>query len=164
MKNKSIITIVFLIICFGVLAFLGGMLGAGPNGYAQQYEFDVNRIELINAIERVKSESTVSSSRQNDTNKDSYDTLTGQFNVDFYYWDKSTVVYFFINEKDGNTNKSIVNLVSVNEGFQQNYKMINRDFDGKENLKVKTDFEERVLKRLKIPYKDVGNGMFIFWK
>jgi len=165
MKNKSIITIVFIIICFGVLAFFGGMLGAGPNGYAQQYEFDVNKNVLINSIERLKSENAAFSPPQNYTDKDSLDSLTGHFNVNFFYRDKNTIVYFFINDKQGNTNKSFVNLVSVNEGFhQENYKLINRDFDRKENLKVKKDFEERILTKLKIPYTDSGNGMFIFWK
>jgi hypothetical protein len=35
MNNKLTIKIFFTVICFGILAFFCGMLGAGPNGYAQ---------------------------------------------------------------------------------------------------------------------------------
>jgi hypothetical protein len=165
MNNKLTIKIFFTVICFGILAFFCGMLGAGPNGYAQQYELDINNDALINSIERLKRENTAFIPLQNYAETDSLDTLTSHFNVHFYYRDKNTIVYFFINGKQGNTGKSFINLVSVNQGVHQgNYKLINKDFDRNENLRVKKEFEERILKKLRFPYKDKGNGMFIFWK
>jgi hypothetical protein len=153
MNNKLTIKIFFTVICFGILAFFCGMLGAGPNGYAQQYELDINNDALINSIERLKRENTAFIPLQNYAETDSLDTLTSHFNVHFYYRDKNTIVYFFINGKHGITGKSFIN-----------HKLINKDFDRNENLRVKKEFEERILKKLRFPYKDKGNGMFIFWK
>lgn len=165
MKSKLIITITFIIICFLALAFWGGMLGAGPYGYAQQYEFNINKNQLIKSIQKLKSENMAFNPPENYTEKDSLDTLTSHFNVNVYYPDENTVVYFFIDDKPGDTGKSFINLVSVNEGLhQENYKLVNKDFDRNENLKVKKEFQDRFLNKLKLSYKDEGNGMFIFWK
>jgi hypothetical protein len=165
MKSKSIITTIVIIICVLVLVFLGGMLGAGPYGYAQQYEFNVSKDQLIKSIERFKSENIAFDPPQNSTENDTLDTLTTHFNVKVYYPDERTIVYFFINDDGDNNGKSFINLVSVDEGLNQgNYKLVNRDFDRSKNLEVKKEFEDRILNKLKLEYKDKGNGMFIFWK
>jgi len=165
MKSKLFFPVIFIVICFLALAFWGGMLGAGPYGYAQQYEFNVNKNQLIKSIERLKSENIVSNPPQDYAEYDSLDTLTLHFNVKVYYPDENTIVYFFINDKPDNTGKSFINLVSVNEGLhQENYKLVNKDLDRSENLKIKKEFENRILNKLRLQYKDKGNGMFIFWK
>jgi hypothetical protein len=75
---------------------------------------------------------------------------------------KNSIICFYVN---GEGNKSIVNLVPVNQGFETPvYKIINKDLNRRENLKVKEEFENVFLKKLKLPYKDKGNNMFVFWK
>ena len=163
LKQKSVITAAILIVCFLVIAYFGGMLSSGSYRYAQQYEFKINKNQLIRAVEKFKSEHNTFNPPPNYTERDGFDTSNMHFNVNVFYRKENTIVYFFIDNEDSNS--SFINLVSINEGLKApEYKRVNKDFDRKDNLKVKKDFEERILDKLGLPYKNKGNGMFIFWK
>lgn len=162
MENRKKIKIGIVVLLVILTVFLGAMLGAGGDGYAEQYEFNVDTAQLINAVKTLKKANRNLSPPNELKLLDSYDTLTRRYNVNLYLPEKNSVLYFYINT-DGTD--SFVNLVSINQGFVSPvYKIINKDFGRKENLEIKSHFEEVFLKKLKMAYEDKGNNMFIFWK
>ena len=162
-KWKVVIAIIVILTFFLAAIYLVGSYSSGSFGYAQQYQFNVNKIELIKAVERFKNENNSFNPPSIYLTRDSLDTYTSNFNVYVYYPNQNSIVYFFIDNQDRKT--SNINLVSINEGLTNPYyKRVNKDFDREHNLKIKEEFKERVLNKLGLSYEDKGNGMFIFWK
>ena len=61
--------------------------------------------------------------------------------------------------------KVVYYLVGYNKGkILGNWKIINHDFNRRENLYRKRRFRDSVLDKLDLFYKDKGNNMFVFWK
>lgn len=165
-KNwKIALAIIIGLLSFIALGYLAASISSGSLNYAQQYEFNVNKTQLIQAIEKFKDENKEFSPPLNFPGHDSVDTyIPNFFNIYIYYHDKNSIVYLVI-DNDQDTNKATINFVSINEGLKGPlYKRINKDFGRDDNLKIKKDFENRVLNKLGFPYKDKGNSMFVFWK
>jgi hypothetical protein len=161
-KSRKLNIIVLSITIFIVLAFFGGMLGSGGNGYAEQYEFQIDTAQLIKVIKDFKNNNKSFNPPPNLRLTDFRDSLTSDYNINLYFQNKNSIIYCYINTEG---TKAIINLVSINQGFVSPvYKIINKDLDRKENLEVKKEFEGLFLEKLKLPYKDKGNNMFVFWK
>ena len=153
------------IIGYLAFAFLGATLGAGNYGYAQKYAFGVNSGALIKAVEDLKMENLVFDPSDSIYESVSFDTSNSHFNVEVYSKKKDISFVFFIEKDDGKQNSSVLYLVSVNNGTDiRDWKTVNRDLKRNDNLMVKRIFEEEILNKLKLNYKNYGNSMFIFWK
>lgn len=159
-----------ILISFGVVGLLafalfGAILGSGNDGYAQKYEFEVSSAALIKAVENLKSGNPTFNPPAGIYEPDSLDTSNSHFNVEVYSKKENISFGFFIEKDDSKLNKSFLYLVSINRGTDfRDWKFANRDLNRSDNLKVKKVFEEEILNKLKLTYKNKGNGMFIFWK
>lgn len=164
-RNKSILTIIIIVIGVIAFAFFGAMLGAGPYGYAEQYKFNTDSRQLINAIKKLKETNKSFNLPKEIEDPDRLDTADMHYYVSIYNSKQNTIFVFFVATDYDNSNNSYINLISVNKSLDvRNYKIVNRDMDRRENLQVKKEFEEMVLDKLNIEYKDKGNNNFIFWK
>ena len=161
-KRYKIIIICFGIILFLVLGIYGGLISGGSYSYSQQYEFSKTDTILIKAIENFKNENPEFRVPNTLNLPDSYNNYKYHFYI--YYSKENKLIHCFIMASD-NSRKSSIYLDAINNGLKLvNWKFVNRDYDRSENLKAKTEFRKRVLDKLKLPYEDEGNSMFIFWK
>ena len=131
----------------------------------QQYKFNVKKDYLIRTVEdfKTKNKEFIPISKYGAI--DSLDTMTKQYCAYIYYPAEDEIICFYIDSKPNEPDQAYVNLLSVNQGLNQpQYKLVNKDFDRKENLEIKNEFQERFLKKLNLGYKDVGNPNFVFWK
>ena len=143
------------------LLFLGVHIAPGSYCYAEMYEFDANEPELITAIENLKKDNPRANVPISDLPDGRSDSDDYWYHVYFYYPDEKQIVYFWTRpaEESGKTN---IGFVGVNEGLTLgNWKRVNENFSRKENRDVKRNFEQRILDRLGLKYKDNGNGMKI---
>lgn len=160
-KNIYIVVGALTLLC---LIILGVLLGAGNNGYAQEYEFNVSSTHLINVIENLKKSDTAFTPSSELNDPDSLDISNSHFNVEIRSKKLNTTFSLFIEGSSKNKASSIY-LVAVN--FTSDFRkwgLINKDFNSNENKMIKREFEKEVLSQLKLSYTDKGNGMFIFWK
>lgn len=163
-RQKSNLIVAVVIICFFVIGFYILIL-SGNSGFAQQYKFNVSKKQLITAIEDFKNNNKEFEPPPNYKATDYLDTLTTEFVAYVYYQNENAIVCFFINNDPNEYEESYVNLLSINEGlYEPTYKLVNKDFGRNENLRIKKEFKERILNKLKLEYKDKGNNNFIFWK
>jgi hypothetical protein len=161
--QKIILGITIFYICFFIIFYI--LCLNGNSGFEQQYQFNVNKAYLIRAVEdfKTKNKEFIPPSEYKAT--DSLDTLTTQFTAYIYYPNENSIVCFYIDSKPSEPNNSYINLLSINQGLHEpQYKLVNKDFDRKENLEIKKEFHERFLNKLNLAYKDDGNGNFVFWK
>lgn len=164
-RKKSILVIIIVIVCFIAFAFFGAMLGAGPYGYAEQYKFNTDKDQLIQAVKKLKEENKSLNLPDAINDPDGLDTSDMHYNVSMFDNDQKIIFVFFVEGDYDNSNNAFINLISVNKTLDvRNYKIVNRDMDRAENIQVKKDFEEKVLDKLKLKYKDKGNNNFVFWK
>jgi len=162
-NRKIVVTIIISLLSFMVLAYLAGSISSGSFNYAQQYQFNVSKAQLIKSIEKYKSENKRYNPPLNCNARDSLDDYTSNLTVYVFYPDQNSIVCFVIHSHEAKI--SYIYLVSINEGLTTPYyKRVNKDFDRNDNLKIKAEFKERVLNKLGLSYKDKGNGMLIFWK
>ena len=163
-KNKIIIT------SFGVLGLLafavfGAFVGSGSFIYAQKYEFEVNSNTLIKAVQNLKRSNPTFIPPASMNEPDSLDSSNSHYNVNIYSKKENVSFGCFIETYDEKSNKSSLYLLAINKGVDfRNWKIVNRDLNRSENLEAKKVFEEEILNKLKLNYKNEGNGMFIFWK
>jgi hypothetical protein len=164
-KKYKIIIISFGVVGVLVLGIFGAFVGAGNGGYAQQYEFDVNSSIIIKAVENLKIGNPIFNLPESIYEPDSLDASNSQFNMGIYSKKENISFLFFIEKNPNNVNKSSLYLVSINRGMDyRDWKTVNHDLDRAENLMVKRVFQEEILNKLKLNYKNKGNNMFIFWK
>jgi hypothetical protein len=161
--QKVIIAIVGFYIVFFAAAIV--LSWSGNSGFEEQYKFNASKDVLIKAVENFKKNNREFIPIPKYDATDYLDTLTTQFVAYIYYSDKDMIVCFYINDSPDMHGVAYINLLSVNQGLHDPaYKAINKDFDRKENLEIKKEFQERFLNKLKIDYADEGNGNFVFWK
>jgi len=164
-KKNKIIIISFGVVGLLVFAFFGAIVGSGNDGYAQKYGFEVNSTALIKAIENLKSGNPTFNPPAGIYEPDSLDHSNSDFNAEIYSKKENVSFGFFIEKDDNKSNKSFLYLVSVNRGVDfRDWKILNRDLNRSENLEAKKVFEEEIMNKLKLNYKNEANGMFIFWK
>jgi hypothetical protein len=159
-KIQIIIGAIFIGVTF--LGIYEGWFAAGSYSYAQKYEFDVNASELVKRVELLKEKS-----RDFLTLDGIFDQSDPNGNRHIYFYDssKDEVIHIFVDADEGNINKSDLFLVGFNKGKELgNWKIINKEYDRRENLDKKKRFENIVLEKLNLFYKDKGNAMFVFWK
>jgi len=162
-KYKTILILLGLVGLL-ILALFGALAGSGNGGYAQKYKFEVSSAELIKAVENLKRGNS-NCNPSGVYGPDFLDTSNLHFNVEIYSKKENISFGFFIEEDDSKLNKSFLYLVSINKGTDfRNWKIVNRDLNRRDNLSVKRVFEKEILNKLKLNYKNEGNGMLIFWK
>jgi len=160
-KYKILIILVFVLILVAVRMSANLFLG-GSYSYAEQYEFDVNNATLIRAVKRLKNENPNYKMPDSLTINDS--SYMGKYHFYIYYSKENEIVHCFIMDRIDNPNKTSIYLDGINKGLVLgSWKVVNSDYDKSENLKIKEEFKERVLNKLKLPYKDEGDGMMAFW-
>jgi len=116
-KRKWKFIIPFIII-IAVIFYFAGNYSSGSLGYAEQYEFSISNIQLIKAVEKIKSGNKEFIPPSYYSEPDSVDAHTrDRFNVYFFYHDQNSVVYFVIDKDHQDINKSTINFVSINEGL-----------------------------------------------
>jgi hypothetical protein len=156
-----------LIVCLGLSAFIiigiySGLVSGGSYPYAQQYEFHVSDTTLIEAVEGFKKDNPsfkVPGMLKLPDFKDDY-----RYNFYLYDTSRNNLIHCFIMTA-GDSKMGSIYLDAVNSGLTLgNWKVVNQDYDRGDNIKIKLDFKEKFLNKLNLPYKDEGNGMFIFWK
>jgi len=134
----------------------------GSYPFAEIYEFNSNEKQLIDLVENFKKNNPQYNVPMNnlfDGRKDSNDYW---FHVYLYYPNENELIYFWIRQSSSSSEKTEIGLVSINEGLiLGNWKEVNDKFSRSENREIKKKFEERVLNKLGLEYKDEGNGMKI---
>jgi len=161
--QKIILAILIFYICLFLVFYFLAL--NGNSGFEQQYKFNVSKDYLIQAVEdfKTKNKEFIPVSKYGAI--DYLDTMTTQFTAYIYYPNEDEIVCFYIDSKPNEHDESYLNLLSVNQGLHQpQYKAVNKDFGRSENLEIKKKFQERFLNKLKLDYKDEGNGNFVFWK
>jgi len=163
MKNlKTPVVIIVLIMSFMIVGVLQGWFGAGSYPYAQEYGFNGNRMKLINEIDGFKkSHHDFSGLADLDDRPDDY----GNRHMYLYDSAENEIIHFFVEANNQDVEKCSLFLVGYNRGkILGNWRIINEDFNRKENLYRKRRFRDSVLDKLDLFYKDKGNNMFVFWK
>ena len=165
-KRKIALIIIVSLLSFVAIGYEAASISSGSLNYAQQYEFNVNKEQLIRAIEGFKDKNKKFLPPPGYSRPDSIDVYTPNFfDISIFYYDQNSIICLVIDNDNQVTSRSTVNFVSINEGLDGPlYNRINKDFDRDDNLRIKKEFEERILKKLGLPYKDKGNAMFVFWK
>lgn len=164
-KVKPLLIIILSILGIVIFILIGaysGLVDGGSYPYAQQYKFEVNDPTLIRAIKDFKKDNPNFKVPEDLSLPDSSDSY--RYNFYLYYQDKSQLFHCFLMTADDSKGSSIY-LDAVNNGLiLGNWKRVNEDYDRDANLKIKKEFRERFLNKLKLAYHDEGNGSFVFWK
>jgi len=164
-KLTKVAIIAFMMIGVVGIMMFGGIAGAGNYGYAQQYEFKTDKKELIRKVEKFVSQHAQYKVPDNIGLENSLDSLGDVYNAYLYYPEENSIVHFLIFDNDEDVNTTSIYLDAINEGVSLgHWKVVNRDYNRKENKHIKSIFEKRVLDKLNLPYQNKGNGMFVFWK
>lgn len=116
----------------------------GSYPYAEIYEFEVDEVELINAVQSFKRGnpefSLSNTSRFLDGRRDEKDPW---YHIWFYYANDGKVLKCWVR---GNK----LALVGIGDDLDlDNYKEINKDFSKEENKEEKEKFEKLILKKIK---------------
>ena len=161
-KNKILILSLFI---FGILlafGFFGGLFGAGSYPYAQKYKLEESPKKLIKTIKELKI-----TLPGNDSTIDSYDHSDEWSNFHIYIYSSKSdeIIHMFVENSNNDVNEANLYLVGLNKGKNLgNWKIINSDFNRKDNIEKKNQFVELVFSKLNLKYQDKGNSMFVFWK
>jgi hypothetical protein len=156
-----------IIFCSCLIAFIVsgiycGLIGEGSKPYAQEYLFKTSDSVLIKAVYDFKKNNPNFNVPAQFNLTDSY--YNYKYNFYLYYANEDKLIHCFIITAD-NAKSSSIFLDAINYGrVLGNWRIVNRDYDRKENLKIKKEFEKTFLNKLKLQYHDEGNSMFIFWK
>ncbi len=127
----------------------------GPGSYpnAEIYEFDMPQKDLIDKIQKFKSENpNLKLPKEiNDILSEGYsknDNRNFWYHIYFYYPDKNEIVKTWV-RSHGKT-KATFAFVAINKGLKLgNWKLVNEDFFWWNNEPMKEEFEERILKKIK---------------
>ena len=146
-------------IVLGLILF-SGIYQVGSYPYAQEYQFAVPVKVLYDRVEKFKADNLEYNPPKKMNLVDSFDRV-GFSHIYLFYEDKNTLVHLFIT---GNR-KSLIHFDALNILSNEfKWDRINEDFDRKENLAAKAEFQRRFLDRLNLVYKDNGNNAWVFWK
>ena len=154
-SRRIIITLIIVVIsaiAFIKLAVL--MLPLGSYGYAENYSFSSNERDLMAAIENLKS-------THPEYNIPDSEVIDQRSNFEFHFYiynnAQNKILHFCTRSIDSNSTELL--FIGVNNGLELgNWKEINHQYKGKENSKIKKEFQEKVLDQLGIQYKDNGNS------
>ena len=146
MKRPIIITSLILAGLIGFY-FLSRLFAPGSYAYAETYELNFSETEVINAINKLKTDNPelivpicLKDGR--------HDTTDHWFHTYFYYKDKNEIIYCWT--RPTNKTKTTFAFVSVNTGLELgHWKTVNHDFGIFENKQIKKEFETRILQKLK---------------
>jgi hypothetical protein len=161
MDNKKRIILILLIIVsiIFLLYWLAYQFGAGSYPYAEVYELNEPEQDVINAISQFKSENPdyivpkgsldlgESEGRRNNSH---------WFNNYFYYPQENQIVFTWTRPESKTKTKFA--FVSLNDGLVLgHWKRVNKDFGfflfSSENKRIKKQFEERILDKIKLKLK-----------
>jgi len=158
------VLIIAIVLASILIIYVTCLFASGPNDYIEQYEFNVNKDQLIESVETFKKQNNTYIPPPEFGTIDALDTVSLNFDVSFYLQKENTVIYCFINNDPSTTDKSSINLVSINKGLKnEKYRAVNLDLKGEENAKVKNQFRKNILDKLKLSYKDKGHGFARLW-
>jgi hypothetical protein len=166
--RKRIIIIWSSVITFiGFVIWFGNSLAPGSYPYAEIYEMQAPEKEVIESISKFKShhqemivpDITIDGYPAGSI-KNSEGKRDGSYwYINYYYYPNENEIVFTWTRPTGNGNTDLA-LVSINQGLDiGHWKDINKDFKRAENKKIKTQFENKILKQLGIKFTDKGNSM-----
>ena len=157
---KRFVIIISAVLLFVFLLVYGGFLNVGSYNYAQEYKFEIPVADLYDRIEKFKEENIDYQIPTSINLVDSFDRR-GLSHIYLIYKEKNTLIHIFV---QGNKISSVYFDALNNLSQEFKWNNINQDFDRRANLDAKKEFRERILDKLKMPYKDNGNNAFVFWK
>jgi hypothetical protein len=158
MTFTIILLILFSLILIGLFT---GLFAVGGYPYAQRYEFSKTQDNLDSKIELLRKNSNTYI--KVDTISDSFDQF-GNFHLFFYSVSNDEIIHIMTQNTD-NSPKARLYLIGYNKGKNLgNWKLINYDFNRKENILRKKIFCDQILDKLGLDYRDKGNSMWVFWK
>ena len=162
MKKRTKIFGIAIIVIILLYAFvkLISMVASRPHDHVEEYEYKVSEKELIDRIIAFKKENPQYNVPKETNLEDAYgDTIvTKYYHVYIYFPAENKIVYFFITNDLEDKNISSLNLYSINDGLQLgHWRDVNKQLGFKENREIKRKFQERVLDKLGLAYKDKLN-------
>lgn len=152
-------TLIIILLVLGGLFFLyklADMFSPGSYGDAERYELDYPEEKVIEAINKLKEvdkdlvvpKVTIQNSGQWDLNDGK--EKDADYWYKFYFYDKAKNQILFTWTRPSGPNTTTFAFVSINNGLDiGHWEDINDDFGFFENKKIKKDFEETILKRVK---------------
>jgi hypothetical protein len=152
-------TMIAVLVVLGGLFFiykLADLFSPGSYGQAEEYELHFTEEKVIEAIKKLKEQDKdLVLPKVTIVNTGPFDVPDGrQEEIDnwyaFYFYDKDENRILFTWTRPSGKNTTIFALVSINEGLDLgHWKDVNKDFGFFENRRIKRNFEETILKRLK---------------
>ncbi|MBS7788306.1 hypothetical protein KIH23_13440 [Flavobacterium sp. CYK-55] len=156
MKKRTIIIVVaILFLIFGIYKF-SRMLSPGSYPFAEEYELNYSEQQVKAAISKFKKDNSqyqvpkVTIENQGSFDLDDHQTKNPSYWFTAYFYFKKEDLIILTNTRPNGNSQTTFAFVSVNKGLNiGNWKNINDDFDYFENKKLKKQFEEKVLEKLK---------------
>ncbi|WP_026953130.1 hypothetical protein [Algoriphagus mannitolivorans] len=156
MTKKRLIIIAIVLIGLFFFYKLGDMFAPGSYPYAEHYELNYPEDKVIEAINNLKASDsgllvpkvTIQGAGQWDLNDGKENKK--DFWYKFYFYDKKKNEIMFTWTRPAGQSKTTFAFVSINKGLDLgHWEVINDDFGFFENRKIKKDFEETILKKIK---------------
>lgn len=162
--NKiKILFLVIILVIIGLVSWFGYNFAPGTYPYAEVYELNYSEEKVKSAINKFKQEHPeyIVPKVTMYNNQNSWDLTDEQskepshwYGVYFYYKNK----ILFTWTRSAGENKTTFAFVSINDGLELgHWKRINKDFSSSENEKLKEEFEEEILKKVKENLGNVSN-------
>lgn len=149
MKKTKIIILLIVGLLVTFVIWFGCNFAPGSYPYAETYEIKVDEITLIEAIQNFKRDNPQYIVPLQAQLKDEYggDRKLWYF-VYFYYPQENKILCTWV--RSANKGNTTFAFVGINQGLVLgNWKIINKDLSRSENKKVKKEFEERILNKIK---------------
>jgi len=156
MSKKSLIIISIVLCGLFLLYKLASMFSPGSYPFAERYELNYPEHKVIDAINKLKSSDkelvvpkvTINGNGQFDLNDGNNDKT--DYWHKFYFYDKNKEQITLTWTRPSGKNTTTFAFISINNGLDiGNWQEINDDFGYFENKKLKENFEEVILKRVK---------------
>lgn len=165
MKKRTLaIIIIPIILLFGMYKF-ARMLSPGSYPFAEEYELNYSEAEVKMAIHKLKEKypeyktPKVSIENQNSFALPDHQTENPSYWYIAYFYMKKENSIFYTYTRSNGKNKTTFAFVSINNSLNiGNWKIINDDFGYFENRKLKKQFEENILAKLKLILQNLGSS------
>lgn len=169
--NRIILRVLAIFSCVLFVCIIGKYVS--PNGgsvslYAEEYKFNIPFNQLIDKVEKFK----VENPEYNVPIKwlhDEFDEYKHYYFVYLFFAEKNEVAIFWINSDDETSSTigliEICKIIYVKDTIKLQdggWLNVNEDLSKFENKQVKIEFEEKILNKLDLKYKDEGNEMSLF--
>lgn len=156
MTKKRLIIIAIVLTGLFIFYKIADIFSPGSYPYAEHYELNYPEDKVIEVINKIKASDskllvpkvTIEGGGQWDL-KDGKEKETDLW-YNFYFYDKEKNEIMFTWTRPAGQNSTTFAFVSINKGLDLgNWNDINDDFGFFENRKIKKEFEETILKKIK---------------